>query len=140
VVASGAYYNKATYPADFATKTEDDIASALVDAARAGRFGAFGEIGVANEEADMDPLEKKVFRAFGMAQTRTGLPIFTHNNYSTGHERADGHGPCDSSTPRRPAAPRRRAWRSATSAASTIRWRRSPSGWRAAARSSPSIA
>jgi phosphotriesterase-related protein len=84
IVATGAYYNKATYPSEIADRSEDDIATTLVAAARDGRFGAFGELGVANEEADMDPLEKKVFRAFGRAQVRTGLPIFTHNNYSTG--------------------------------------------------------
>ena len=31
-----------------------------------------------------DPLEKKVFRSVGRAHLRTGLPIFTHNNYATG--------------------------------------------------------
>jgi phosphotriesterase-related protein len=54
--------------------------------AAAGRLGAFGEFGVANGEADLDPLEKKVFRSAGRAHLRTGLPIFTHNNYSTGPE------------------------------------------------------
>jgi predicted metal-dependent phosphotriesterase family hydrolase len=44
----------------------------------------FGELGVTNNEADLDPVERKVFRAFGRAQARTNLPIFTHNNYSTG--------------------------------------------------------
>jgi phosphotriesterase-related protein len=84
LLSAGAYYNKQSYPSDFATKSEDDIADGLVQASIAGRFGAFGEFGVANGEADLDPLEKKVFRAAGKAHLRTGLPIFTHNNYSTG--------------------------------------------------------
>jgi hypothetical protein len=47
-------------------------------------WGAFGELACTNNEADLDPVERKVFRAFGRAQARTNLPIFTHNNYSTG--------------------------------------------------------
>src|SRR5436190_15507930 len=81
---AGAYYNKESYPADFATKSEDAIADGLVEMASAGRLGAYGEFGVANGEADLDPLEKKVFRSVGRAHLRTGLPIFTHNNYATG--------------------------------------------------------
>ena len=81
---AGAYYTKQTYPADFPTRSEDDISEGLVRASVAGRFGAFGEFGVANGEADLDPIERKVFRAVGKAHLRTGLPIFTHNNYSTG--------------------------------------------------------
>jgi phosphotriesterase-related protein len=81
---AGAYYTKQQYPADFATKTEDDIADGLVQMAAANRLGAYGEFGVANGEAEVDPLEKKVFRAVGRAHLRTGLPIFTHNNYATG--------------------------------------------------------
>jgi predicted metal-dependent phosphotriesterase family hydrolase len=81
---AGAYYTKQQYPADFATKTEDDIADGLVQMAAANRLGAYGEFGVANGEAEVDPLEKKVFRSVGRAHLRTGLPIFTHNNYATG--------------------------------------------------------
>jgi phosphotriesterase-related protein len=81
---AGAYYTRQTYPPDFATRSEDEIGDGLVQASIAGRFGAFGEFGVANGEADLDPLEKKVFRAVGKAHLKTGLPIFTHNNYSTG--------------------------------------------------------
>ena len=86
LINAGGYYTKQTYPADFPMKTDDEIADILVQAAKAARFGAFGEIGVANGEADLDPIEKKVFRAVGKAHVRTGLPIFTHNNYSTGPE------------------------------------------------------
>lgn len=84
LINAGAYYNKQQYPADFATRSEDDIADGLVQMAAANRLGAFGEFGVANGEADLDPLEKKVFRSVGRAHLRTGLPIFTHNNYATG--------------------------------------------------------
>jgi len=84
IVAAAAYYNKSTYPSFLSTQGEDEIADGLVKGAQSAGLGAFGELGVANDEADMDPLEKKVFRAFGKAQARTGLPIFTHNNYSTG--------------------------------------------------------
>jgi phosphotriesterase-related protein len=84
LINAGAYYTKQQYPPDFATKTEEDIADGLVQMAATSHLGAYGEFGVANGEADMDPLEKKVFRAVGRAHLRTGLPIFTHNNYATG--------------------------------------------------------
>jgi phosphotriesterase-related protein len=84
LINAAAYYTKQTYPASFATLTEDQIADGLVKTASEARVGALGEFGVANGESEMDPLEKKVFRAAGKAHLRTGLPIFTHNNYSTG--------------------------------------------------------
>ncbi|PWU05737.1 MAG: hypothetical protein C5B51_13855 [Terriglobia bacterium] len=84
LINAAAYYTKQTYPAELAAQTEDQIADGLVQAATAGRVGALGEFGVANGESEMDPIEKKVFRAAGKAHLRTGLPIFTHNNYSTG--------------------------------------------------------
>jgi phosphotriesterase-related protein len=84
LINAGAYYTKQQYPPDFATKTEEDIADGLVQMASASHLGAYGEFGVANGESDMDPVEKKVFRAVGRAHLRTGLPIFTHNNYATG--------------------------------------------------------
>jgi phosphotriesterase-related protein len=84
LINAGAYYNKQQYPADFASRSEDDIADGLVQMAAAGRLGAYGEFGVVNGEADLDPLEKKVFRSVGRAHLRNGLPIFTHNNYATG--------------------------------------------------------
>jgi phosphotriesterase-related protein len=84
LINSAAYYNKANYPKQLSTQSEDEIADGLVKAAASARMGALGEFGVANGEAEMDPVEKKVFRAVAKAQVRTGLPIFTHNNYSTG--------------------------------------------------------
>ena len=134
---AGAYYTKQQYPADFATKSEDEIADGLVQMAAAGRLGAYGEFGVANGEAEVDPLEKKVFRSVGRAHLRTGLPIFTHNNYATGPDvpsdmalrqldlfEAVGVNP--------------RTSRSATCAVSTIPRRRSPSRSRSGAPTSRS--
>ncbi len=72
-----------TYPADVATKSEEQIADDLVRDARASRYGAFGEIGE-TPDAAMSPEERKVFRAVGKAHVRTNLPIFTHNAYGTG--------------------------------------------------------
>ena len=37
-----------------------------------------------NDEANLAPVEQKVFRAVARAQAQTGLPIFTHTNYATG--------------------------------------------------------
>jgi phosphotriesterase-related protein len=84
IVAAGAYYSAQTYPRDVASKSEEQIAADLVQAARNGRFGAFGEFGMLNNTADLDPLERKVFHAVARAQAQTGIPIFTHTNYSTG--------------------------------------------------------
>jgi predicted metal-dependent phosphotriesterase family hydrolase len=84
LVAAAAYYLRANYPAGTDTIAEDELVELLVRGAASARLGAFGELGVTNNEADIDPVERKVFRAFGRAQARTNLPIFTHNNYSTG--------------------------------------------------------
>lgn len=84
IVNAAAHYTAQTYPKDVATKTEEQIADDYVEAARVGRLGAFGELGMLNDAADLDPLEKKMFRAVGKAQARTGIPVFTHTNYSTG--------------------------------------------------------
>ena len=70
-----------TYPADLATKSEDQIADELVQEARDGRFGAFGEIGQ-NPNGPLSLDERKAFRAIGKAHVRTGLPIFTHNSWT----------------------------------------------------------
>jgi len=84
LVAAAAYYLRANYPAGTDTIAEDELVEIVVRGAASARLGAFGELGVSNNEADLDPVERKVFRAFGRAQARTSLPIFTHNNYSTG--------------------------------------------------------
>ena len=84
VIAAGAYYSSETYPADTASKTDEQIARDLVQAARLRRLGAFGEFGMLNGEAGLSAVEQKVFRAVAKAQARTGLPIFTHTNYATG--------------------------------------------------------
>jgi predicted metal-dependent phosphotriesterase family hydrolase len=84
MVAAAAYYMPSSYPPGTDTITEETLADELTTGAAAARLGAFGELGMANDEADLDPVERKVFRAFGRAQARTNIPIFTHNNYSTG--------------------------------------------------------
>ena len=83
LVACGGLYMQRTYPADVATKSEDQIADNLARDARAMGYGAFGEIGE-TPDAAMSPDERKVFRAVGKAHLSTNLPIFTHNAYGTG--------------------------------------------------------
>ena len=83
IVACGGLYMQRTYPADIATRSEEQIAGELVREARAARYGAFGEIGEAPNAA-MSADERKVFRAVGKAHLQTNLPIFTHNAYGTG--------------------------------------------------------
>ena len=84
VIAAAAPYFTETYPDILRTGDEPAIVDWLVAGARDLRLGAFGELGVNNNTADLDPLEKKVFRAVGAAQARAGLSVFTHTNYSTG--------------------------------------------------------
>jgi phosphotriesterase-related protein len=84
IVASGGYYMERTYPADLATKSEEQIADELAREARDGRFGAFGEIGQNPNTPELSLIERKVLRAIGKAHRLTGLPIFTHNSYGTG--------------------------------------------------------
>jgi predicted metal-dependent phosphotriesterase family hydrolase len=84
IVAAAAYYMPQAYPSGTETLSEDEIAEMVAKGAQESRLGAFGELGCANDEADLQPIEKKVFRAFAKAQVRTSLPIFTHTNYSTG--------------------------------------------------------
>ena len=80
IVASGGYYMQRTYPPDIASKSAEQIADDLVREATADRLGAFGEIGQQGGVLTAD--EQKMFRAIGLAQARTGLPIFTHNAYT----------------------------------------------------------
>jgi phosphotriesterase-related protein len=80
IVASGGYYMQRTYPPDIAAKSAEQIADELAREASLDRLGAFGEIG--QQGAVLTADEQKVFRAIGLAQVRTGLPIFTHNAYT----------------------------------------------------------
>jgi phosphotriesterase-related protein len=84
IVAAAAYYMPQSYPVGTDTLSEDQIADLMVKGAQDARLGAFGELGCQNDEADLQPIERKVFRAFAKAQVRTNLPIFTHTNYATG--------------------------------------------------------
>jgi phosphotriesterase-related protein len=79
IVASGGFYLQTTYPADVATKSEDELVDGLVRDAAAERWGAFGEIGSSPE---MTADERKVFRVIGRTQRRTALPIFTHTSHT----------------------------------------------------------
>ena len=80
IVASGGFYMQRTYPSDIATRSVDQIADDLARDAVTQRLGAFGEIGQQGGVPTDD--EKKVFQAVAKAQVRTGLPIFTHNEYT----------------------------------------------------------
>jgi len=84
IVAAAAYYTPASYPKGTDTLSEDAISDLIVMGARELRLGAYGELGCENGEADLQAIERKVFRAFAKAQARNNLPIFTHTNYSTG--------------------------------------------------------
>jgi phosphotriesterase-related protein len=75
VLASG-YYLKARYPADIATKSEDEIAGDLIRLAKVERWGALGEIGMSPNAMHED--ERKVLRACCKVNLATGMPIFTH--------------------------------------------------------------
>jgi phosphotriesterase-related protein len=79
IVASGGFYMQRSYPEPLASKSVNDVAELLIAEAREQRYGAFGEIGQQSGEMTAD--ERKVFQAVGKAQSRTGLPIFTHNAY-----------------------------------------------------------
>ena len=79
VVASGGYYMQRSYPAELAGKSAEQIADDLVREATRDRLGAFGEIG--QQGGTLTETERTVFRAVGLAQARTGLPVFTHNAY-----------------------------------------------------------
>ena len=83
IVSCGGMYMQRTYPADVASRSEDQIADDLVRDARANGYGALGEIGE-TQNAAMSADERKVFRAVGRAHRKTNLPIFTHNAYGTG--------------------------------------------------------
>ena len=80
IVASGGFYMQRNYPPDIATKTADQIADELASGAKEQRLGAFGEIG--QQAGVLTDDERKVFTAVAKAQTKTGLPIFTHNAYT----------------------------------------------------------
>ena len=79
IVAAGGYF-RAAYPKNFAEMSEDQFADALVQDARAQRWGAFGEIGTS---MPMEADERKFLIALSKAQLRTNLPIFTHNPHQS---------------------------------------------------------
>jgi len=80
VIASGGYYMQRTYPQNIAQNSAAQIADDLAREAKEQHLGAFGEIGQQGGVLTAD--ERKVFEAVGIAQKRTGLPVFTHNAYT----------------------------------------------------------
>jgi phosphotriesterase-related protein len=75
IVKGGGYYRQLTYPPRIAKMSEEELVEELVRHSRDERWGAFGEIGTSDE---ITPDERKMLRAVGTAQVRTGLPIFSH--------------------------------------------------------------
>jgi phosphotriesterase-related protein len=84
LIATGSLFSEPSYPAAVKTKSEQQLADELIAAAAVGRYGAFGEIGIAPDHAELSADERKVYRAVARAHLRTGIPIFTHANYSMG--------------------------------------------------------
>ena len=77
VLAGGLFQDSGfqKYPPDIATMSESQLVDELVSDATRQRWGAMGEIGTSLQ---MQPDERKVLRAIGLAHVKTGLPIFTH--------------------------------------------------------------
>jgi hypothetical protein len=141
VVASGGYYMQRTYPPDVAARSADQLADELAREALAERLGAFGEIG--QQGGVMTADERKMFEAVGKAHVKTGLPIFTHNAYlgtRPGAPTCPAMRRSGSWTRSRPPGHSQRTLPSATSAAWTIRRRKSRAPSRSVARTSASIA
>lgn len=79
IVASGGYYLQRTYPQDVLGHSADEIAELLIREAATQHWGALGEMGQDGGELTAD--ERKVFQAVAKVQSRTGLPVLTHNAY-----------------------------------------------------------
>lgn len=90
VVMGASYYVGLSHPADMDAKTEDDILDEIVRDIQAGvghsgvRAGMIGEVGCS---WPLTPNERKVLRASGRAQRRTGAPLLIHPGR---HEAAPG--------------------------------------------------
>ena len=82
IIASTGYWREPAYPAYVAAETDEQLASRMITDIRDGidgtgvRAGAIGEMGT--ETPGMSPLEQKAFRAAGIAQRETGVPLITH--------------------------------------------------------------
>ena len=63
------------YPPRVVALSEEELLEELVGDAIKYRWGAFGEIG---SSLQMQPEERRMLRAIGKANVRTGVPIFTH--------------------------------------------------------------
>ena len=81
IVMGASYYVGAAHPADMDARSEESIADEIVRDIRDGvgqsgvRAGVIGEVGCS---WPLTPNERKVLRASGRAQRRTGAPLLIH--------------------------------------------------------------
>src|SRR5262245_50876319 len=81
IVMGASYYVGAAHPVDMDAKSEDDIVDEIVRDIQRGvgqsgvRAGIIGEVGCS---WPLTPNERKVLRASGRAQRRTGAPLLIH--------------------------------------------------------------
>jgi phosphotriesterase-related protein len=81
IVMGGSFYLAASHPADLASRSEDDLVDEIVRDVVEGvgltgiRSGIIGEVGCS---WPLTPGERKVLRASGRAQRRTGAPLLIH--------------------------------------------------------------
>ena len=78
IVQAGGYLQDigfTRYPPRVVAMSEEELVEELAGDAIKYRWGAFGEIG---SSLQMQPEERKMLRAIGKAQVRTGIPILTH--------------------------------------------------------------
>lgn len=84
IVLAGGYYQDqaipAKYPENIAKMPEAELTSHFIADAKAQNWGAFGEIA---SSPQMQPEERKLFRAIGQAHLKTNLPIFTHTPHQS---------------------------------------------------------
>jgi phosphotriesterase-related protein len=84
IVVGGGYYQDlaipAKYPAEMAAMSEAALTDHLVSDSQRQRWGAFGEIASSQQ---MQPEERRLARAVGLAHGRTNLPIFTHTPHQS---------------------------------------------------------
>jgi len=86
VIMGSAWYHERVYPPHLARLTVNEIADQIVNDIVIGvadtgiRSGIIGEVGCAADF--VSPVEERVLRAAARAQTRTGLAIITHGDFS----------------------------------------------------------
>jgi phosphotriesterase-related protein len=81
IVMGASYYLASSHPADMESRSEDDIVAEIVRDVTEGvggtgiRSGVIGEVGCSYP---LTPGERKVLRASGRAQRKTGAPLLIH--------------------------------------------------------------